>query len=203
MSVQPDPTPSDERPEPLTLAQRRGALLQTWMDTHGLNLSKLAQLTGLTEMSLSNYVRGVNDIGRMQPKSITKLLTGMYVSDAWARKYFLIPPELEPIWYSSRAGSMGSLESDEGLVTHHLTTPLKGEWSIPGPSLVTVDPSGQDGLLLAQIGQHYWLAMSGDLPSTATILGQFKYAAPALAKPTPSVKKPKRRGHTSSAPAGA
>lgn len=203
MSAQPDPTPSDERPESLTLAQQRGALLQAWMDTHGLNSAKLAQMTGLTEMSLSNYVRGVNDIGRMQPKSITKLLTGMYVSDAWARQYFLIPPELEPVWYSSRSGSMGSLESDEGLVTHHLTTPLKGEWSIPGPSLVTVDPSGHDGLLLAQVGQHYWLAAGSDLPSTATILGQFKYAAPALARPMSSVKKPKRRAHTPNAPAGA
>lgn len=202
MNAQPDPSSSDERPETLTLAQKRGALLQAWMDTHGLNSAKLAQMTGLSEMSLSNYIRGVNDIGRMQPKSITKLLTGMYVSDAWARQYFLIPSELEPVWYSSRAGAMGSLESDEDLITHHLTTSLKGEWSIPGPSLVTVNPSSQDGLLLAQIGQHYWLAAGSDLPSTATILGEFKYAAPALAKPTPSVKKPKRRGRTSQIPDG-
>ena len=202
--TEPAPTPHpDEQNAELTPAQLRGARLTAWMKDRGLTAAELARMTGLTIVSISKYMRGVQDIAMMQPKSITKLLTGMYVSDAWAREYFLIPAELESSWYSSRSGDMGSAGSEDGTVTHYLATPLKGEWIIPGPSLVTVDPASQEGLLLAQVGQHYWLAAGSDLPQTANILGEFKHAAPAKGEPVAPIKKPSPRERRASAPAGA
>lgn len=194
---------ADAQKDDKALARQRGERLTAWMNERGLTAAELARMTGLTIVSISKYMRGLQDIARMQPKSITKLLTGMYVSDSWAREYFLIPAELELSWYSSRPGDMGSAGSEDGTVTHYLATPLKGEWIIPGPSLVTVDPASHDGLVIAQVGQHYWLALGSDLPQTATILGEFKHAAPAKGEPAAPIKKPGRRERRASAPAGA
>jgi len=163
------------------LAQKRGERLKAWMTQKEIRNSDLARLSGLKEAAISKYVRGITDIGAMQPPSITKLLDAMYVSDAWAWKEFLIPEEQRSTWRSLRPPPMGPPTGTEELIPHRVETTIKGEWFIPAPAVIMINPNSRSGLLLAQLGDRYWLASQEELPPSAIILGAFESAAPASA----------------------
>ncbi|GGB69053.1 helix-turn-helix domain-containing protein [Deinococcus soli (ex Cha et al. 2016)] len=175
-----DPHGNSEAQAPADIARIRGERLDAWLKEHGLTQAAFARLSGLSGPLLSQYLSGKADIGKMGPVKITALLSAMHVSDTWAWTFFQIPPESRGEWRSTRPAPMGPpADEDAHLTTHTITSAVAGAWMIMPPALITVDTNARSGLLLAQIGQQYWLAPQAALPDSAVILGQFRTAAPA------------------------
>ncbi|MCD0160003.1 helix-turn-helix transcriptional regulator [Deinococcus sp. 6YEL10] len=168
-------------PAPVVTEQAlsRGLKLQQWLDRRGLRQADLARMSGLTEMTISKYISGKTDIGSMRSASITKLLDGMFVSDAWAWTYFEIPVEARSSWRSLRQGKMGPPEQG-ALETFLADLPVQGSgWMIPAQSMLTVDPADKSGgLQIGQFGGAYWIAKKEEQPAGAVLLGRFVSSGP-------------------------
>ncbi len=144
--------------------------------------AQLARMSTLSEMSISKYLRGESSILRMTPPSITKLLTGMHVSDSYAWELFDIPESERGRWRSLRTDAMGPTDQAAGHLTYVLDAPASGDWSLPQGTLITVDPSDKDSataLLVAVLGGRYLIGVREMLPEKAEVLGRLTGAAPS------------------------
>ena len=167
-----------EATSPPTAAQARGLKLKAWMAERKISNAQLARISEISEMAISKYVRGVSDIGRMTPPTITQLLSAMYVSDSWAWDYFDIPEEQRGTWRSLRAGDMGPPEDAAATYVMVLPSASRGDWILPAGAIVTIERSDtQAGPLVATSGDTFWIASRDFLPANAVIVGRFKSAA--------------------------
>lgn len=183
-SDQPMPAPEEFASHIPEDVRARARALRRWLEKNGVRPAQLARMSKLSEMSISKYLRGESSILKMTPGSITKLLTGMHVSDSYAWELFDIPASERARWRSLRTDAMGPPGQADGYLTYVLDAPASGEWALPRGTLITVDPSDKEaatGLLVAVLGGRYVIGVREMLPEKAEVLGRLTGAAPASA----------------------